>query len=527
MLNRKHVLWCLLGLTMVFWLGIFAYGHQDVKSDLTYPIAAKAAKQVASPAFLLEFGRMRDAEKIEDKLQRCLAYPNPANVNWDPKLVDAFCRLSLRRAISWKSMNDALAEHHPEILQQAFDSYLVKTYEPDQHGFLVWVYWRLFQSSSKNELETAQRWVDADPNSAYALVARGTYYAAAAYDARGTAWRSDTPPENFTRMNEYVQKAKVDFDEALRRSPRLIAAYHGLLIIARLTGDENLRYASVKAALALDPGDHWIYDDWMDAAEPKWGGSMEEMQNAVEEASEHADINPLLSRVAARPLCYEAEKYSCTTCGYPADNMKAFQLLQKAAAFGPSVCFLEGVGPAAARSNNLEAAVIYYSQAIRLLGKENMLAWRAAALQSLGQLDWAREDLAKALAHNPNDAYALEHQGYIFEITGLPKDAEKSYMAVLDVDPKNEKGGLALARLYLSTLPAREKAQSILAGLLQRNPKLARAWLYEAVLANGKDERACREALEKYLQNVDRTDFSEKEDIERVQTQLKGLKVNS
>jgi len=486
----------------------------------------RVVQATISPSAAPEFARIRSAETITDSEQRCLAYPDPAEFSWDPEVVKAFCHLSTRRMISRNEIKDALDKNHTEWLQQTFDSYLARTFKHGEHGFLTWAYWYMFQNASKEGLELTTRWIEADPNSAYALAARGIHYVEAAYQARGIAFVKDTPPENFERMDVLVVKAKADLLESLRREPRLIAAYHGLLGIARLKGDIELRLSSVNNALALDPADQWVYDDWIDTVEPKWGGSYEEMQQAADAAAEHASENPLLKRARSRPICYAAQQRACQKCGHTPDNVEALELYRQAVATAPGVCFLNGAGWIASQLGDAQTAARYYSQSIRFLHDNDSVSWRANELLKLGHADWAVEDMDKLLAADPKNTKALDGKAYIVELDNRPSEAAALYRQMLESDPKNERAALQLSRLYLSKLPDQEKAKTLLTELLQRNPKLARAWLYKATLAKD-DHAACREALAKYLEYVDRSDAHEKSEIARAQARLTELESGS
>jgi len=510
----------LVAAALLWWGTLFRSGSKVEPIGTAAPFSPKAP----SKKFLAELAKIREAEKTEDQVSRCLGYPGLPEFEWDPKIVDAQCRLLSRKMIAWSAIKDALDQKRPEILQNEFDSYSSRTFKPSEHGFLVWTYWWMFQNPSKDELETTNRWVNADATSAYALTARGTHHFAAASAARGGKYIKDTPAENLDRMNEQIALAKADLDAALKLNPKLIAAYHGLIRIAQLKGDDILRSSSIQAALRLDPADPWIYDDWMDSLQPNWGGSIEQMQHVADEAMLHADENPLLKLAQAAPVCYVAERLACRNCELRPDERSALEVFRKAAKFGPAKCFLSGAGSAAYRTLDYESAVLYYSQAMRFSGKHNHFAERASALQMLGQNEMALEDLTKALSSNPNNAYALEVQGYIHETSGRPKEAEKSYLALLQVDPQNEQGRLALGRLYLTGVPQPGKARLILSQLLERNPGLARAWLYMAMLDQGGDQAKCIQALENYVKYVDRTDSHEQVEIPRVERRLRELK---
>jgi len=184
-MNRTRVLLLLLAVVAIAGAAFFYLRGSS-------PVAPLA---MMSDENLREFEKMRAAEKIGDPVERCLAYPDLAEFHWDRKVVEAFCRLGARKMISWKEMSTALDEHHPEVLDEAFKSYLEKTYHKGDHGFLIWTYWWMFENASEQQRDFTQRWVEADPQSAFALTARGIHYVAAAGAARGDKFIRDTPKE--------------------------------------------------------------------------------------------------------------------------------------------------------------------------------------------------------------------------------------------------------------------------------------------------------------------------------------------
>lgn len=467
-----------------------------VRSDST-DSGAQGSNLPAVPPQVVEaeLVKIREAEKIVDPVQRCLAYPTPPEFHWDPKVVDAFCQLLSRKSIGLKDIGEALTAGRPRALQQQFDAYLAQTFEPGQHGFLSWVYWAQFGNSSSETLATIQRWIDADPDSAYALAARGTYYVAAAGAARGPHVAADTPVENFQRMHELVAKARVDLDEALRRNPRLIAAHVALINAAQLSGDHALLGTSIQNALALDPADQRLYTNWMNAVEPKWGGSEEEMEKVAQEAQRHVADNPLLSRLATRSLCSQAERADS-----PAERL---ELYRRAAASFPTTCFLDHAGGAAEGVGQFGAAALYYSQAYRFLGVGEGFYKRAEMLERLNKWAWALETLDSVLQANPKDARALTNRAWLLMNQGKLDEGELALLAVLDVDPLNSQAAMELAPLYAQRALHPDKARQIIERMKALDPTKPRPWLLEGLLDKDSDPKSSRAALQKYLQLVD------------------------
>jgi tetratricopeptide (TPR) repeat protein len=519
MFNRTQSMWLLLLLAVSLVGGLAYYlGIRD---------GTRSAVVVETPTFKVpdelnaELDRIQAAEKIEDPYERCMAYPNPVEFNWSPNVIEAMCKRLSRRMLGWKEIEDALKLKHPETIDQAFDSYLARN-EAGEHGYLTWAFWWMFQSSSKWADDTTNHWVRADPQSAYALAARGIHYSEAAYDARGGKFAGDTPEENFARMHELVDKARADLQASLKLNPRLIAAYHGLLRTTRLgdsADEDEQRDAWVEQALAIDPADQWIYHDWIDAVEPQWGGSLREMEQVAERAGEHTDANPTLALLKAEPLCQQANAVRCTDC--EKDGQKALDLFRQAGTIGPAECFLDGAGAAAGLAQDLPTATRYYSQAYRFLGKDEWLAYRAQNLRSLGRGAWALENLQNALARQPQNTTLLHALALAYADAGRMGDVEKTYLEMLRIDPANTTAALDLSRLYVTGLKAPGKARPLVEGLLKRDPASAQAWFAMTMLCEAEDDRSCyRDAAGKFLVYANRSDPWQRANVESVNAKL-------
>jgi len=525
-LNRTRAVALVLGLIVISSGVLFAY-RMGVRDGVSEAVTGDAPLPLAhiSDALNAELDRIREVEKIEDPYERCMAYPNPPEFDWSPKVIEAACRKLSRRMLSAKEIEDALDQHHPERLDHAFDGYLAKNFaaQAPEHGFLTWTYWWMFESSSKWAADITERWVRADPQSAYALAARGIHYARAAYDARGTRYASATPDANFTRMRELVGMARRDLEESLERNPRLIAAYHGLLYISRLRDlDGGQRDIWVKRALALDPYDQWIYLDWMGGVEPKWGGSYAQMEHVASEAAQHADANPLLGFLKAEPLCDRANLYRCDSC--EKDGQKSIDLFREAAAFGPSGCFLDGAGAAAVLAQDLQTATRYYSQAYRFFGTDEWLAYRAQNLRSLGRGAWALENLNTALTRNPGNTTLLYALALAYADAGRVGDVEKTYLAILEIEPDNPTAAFELSRLYVGELKEPDKAQSLVDHMLAQDSTSAPAWFAKTMLCEALDDKpGYRAAAAKFLRYVNYDDPWQTANISLVQAKLRHI----
>jgi len=527
MANRQLVLLGALWVTLL--LGVASLVYRWWVELPVSTVIPKVAPHAVTPADFEAIRRSLDAENIEDKVQRCLAYPNPQGSKWDPAVVNAFCRLSRPEILSMAEIRKALDEGRSKDLDRAFSSYEQRTYEPGQHGFLTRAYRYTFQEGDDETGRLAQRWVDLAPGSAFALVARGLHNSSAAYDARGGNTARKTAEVRFARAHEIASAARADLEEALRRDPRLITAYHGLMPVAQLMSDRALLVSARDRALALDPADHWVYDDWLNAASTMWGGSPALVQEAVDAAKAHESENPLLTRVAARPMCDKADYVGCPECG---DRKSAKQraqyavsLYERALVSTPATCALRVGGYAAEWAGDDLAQVRINSQAFRFLEEDEWIFRRAIALQHLGKPDWGLEGVDRIIASQPKNIEALMYRGWVLEGAHRFREAELTFLSGLKIDPSHPQPTTELVNLYMKSLHEPEKARAIVARLQAENPRNPRAWLLESVLYRHEEEARCRELLRKYLALVDEAaaDPYEQQDIDRARQRLAEL----
>ena len=494
-----------------YWLG---RRERTAPVDQTAPVERDARIDA-------ELGRLRAAEQQPDLYRRCIDYPNPDEFDWSPALIESMCKPLARRMLGWKEIENALDGHHPEKLAAAFDGYQARG-EAGEHGFLAWTFWWMFERPTKWSGDTTGRWVEEDPASAHALVARGIHETTLAWQARGTDIGANTSPEQFANAAEHVRKARADFEAALKKNPRHIAAYYGLLSTSQLVNDsdeEERRRKWIDAALAIDPADGWIYKEWMQAVQPQWGGSIGEMKDVAIAAAAHADANPSLALFAADPICNEADRLRCDGCDK--DGARALALYRDAGKIGPAACFLEGAGATAVLAGDLLTAARYYSQAYRFFGTDEWLAYRAQNLRSLGQGEWALQDLNAANVHDPSNVTVLHALALAYSDAGRIGDVEKAYHRMLDVDPDNATAAIDLAKLYLRRFNEPERARPLVDRVIGRDPKSVQGWLVRTMLCDSAADKPCyREAAARFLEYANPDDPWQANDIRNVRARL-------
>lgn len=471
--------------------------------------APSAAAHKMSPAFAAEYEKVRAADRTADVGERCLSYPDPDWLQWDRDVIKAFCRSRSFKHLTIDDIKTALDENHPERLQAAFAGYLSDNYsDPEKRGILTRVYREVFSSSATEVRDVVKRWANADPMSAFALAARGTYYKSAAETSRGSGYARDTPSESFESMEKLAARARRDLEDSLRMSPKLMAAYDSLISLGMITSDHELIAKSVDAALALDPADERIYLDWMQASQPRWGGSLDAMSHIADLATQHAAANPMLKLVAEKKIAQYGD-IELARDNYGA----ALERYEAAFKIAPSTIDLGSAAFAASRMGQHEKAIWYYSQAYRFdQFNGDALSRRAFELNLLQRPDLAAESIALAAPLKMATADGLVSQGNAYWDIGRFEDAAKAYQAALKLNAREEQALTGLAGLEAGPLKSPANAEPYVEALQRYYPDHARTWLLVAQAAQDDDAR-CVAALERYLSLANPDDPNERANI--------------
>jgi len=499
----------LLALLLVAAAAALFFRQRDAERPVSPTAAPWETTRKMSPSFAAEYEKVRAADRIADVGERCLSYPDPDWLHWDREVVAAFCRSRSFGHLTREDIRAALDQNHPERLQEAFATYLSDNYaDPQKRGILTRVYRELFSSKATEVRDVVKRWVDADPMSAFALAARGTYYKSAAEAARGGAYAKDTPSESFESMDKLAARARKDLEDSLRMSPKLIAAYDALISVGLITSDHALIQKSVEGGLALDPADERIYLDWMLTSQPRWGGSLDQMAHVDEIAQQHAAVISLLKLVTEKKLAHYGD-IERDRGNYAA----ALERYETAFKVAPSPVDLGSAGYAASMLGQHEKAVWYFSQAYRFdQFNTDSASRRAYELRQLQRPDLAAESLALAARANTASAEGLVSEGDAYWNLGQFDAAAHAYEAALKINPREENALIQLAGVYIGPLKVPAKAEPLVDALHQYYPDHAHTWYLTAALA-GKDEERCFAALKQYMALVDPNDPGERSNI--------------
>lgn len=242
-------------------------------------------------------------------------------------------------------------------------------------------------------------WVGKYPASYAALVARGSYYYAQGLDARGTAFIKDTPDESVEAMRAYMAKARRDLERSLKLTQKPYLSRLLLMSVTRIAGGRRGAKAQYTEAVKLAPQSVELRLAYLSSLEPRWGGSLAEMEAFAAESRAQLKDPESAARVAARIPAYRA---------YERQQEKDFtQALQ------------------------------LYDESIALYADARALCERSYVLSQLKRDAEAFADVKLALSKVRDIRYCLERAVSAAARSNAAEDVIEVLNLVIEVDPRS------------------------------------------------------------------------------------------
>jgi Zn-dependent protease with chaperone function/TPR repeat protein len=233
-------------------------------------------------------------------------------------------------------------------------------------------------------------WVAKHPTSYSALVARATYYHAQGLDARGGRFMKDTPAENVETMRFYMEKARRDLGKSLKLTQKPYLSRTMLMVIARTSGSRRSVRPQYLEAVKLAPQSVELRLAYMTSLEPRWGGSLAEMEAFVAESRAQLKDPAAPARLAARIPAYRAHELQ--------------------------------------REKNYAQALQLYDEAIALHDDAGTLCERSYVLSQLKRDAEAFADVKLALSKTRGNRYCLERA-----VSAATRSSSEDTIGVLDL----------------------------------------------------------------------------------------------
>lgn len=153
---------------------------------------------------------------------------------------------------------------------------------------------------------TLDQWVAKYPRSHAAHVARARFFMEQAVRARGDRFAADTPKENFDKMYALQANALNDLERSFSLTAFPYLSHRYSMAIARQQSRRDAVRAHFAAAIQLAPLSVETRLAYLDALEPRWGGSIFAMQRFIDDSRAAMADDKAFARLQARLPAYRA-----------------------------------------------------------------------------------------------------------------------------------------------------------------------------------------------------------------------------
>ncbi|MFC3651218.1 tetratricopeptide repeat protein [Dyella humi] len=447
--------------------------HKRVPVPLWRPAPEPFTKDIK--AFVAS---VREAEKLTDPVQRCLAYPDPPGSHWTHDAVVAYCRYRFQPTITFAEVKDLIEHGKAAELDRRMDEALqAQLTQPDARGRLDHIFLNDFNGSFATR-ELLDAWKRNSPNSAYAYAASGYAYVEMAHAQRGGQFARDTAQEKLDAMDRLLREADSDLQHSISLNPKITPDYVAMMHAAGLEfGDEYAKRA-IALGLKADPFNWSIYNEMLWLVQPQWFGSLHAMQRVADLALKRAKQNPLLWMEKQVVERYQTNASGCDCAPPPqADHFPA--AFDELAASGE----LATAGKTAGEQGKAPVAVVYLSEAMRFQSDaEQLRRKRAEQLALVGEPQMALDEVNKLIAAAPKDESNYQARGYVYLYMGDTRRGEQDLETALAMNPDDDEVLGMLGNLYSGQTQEWDKAWDIADRIIRKYPNSPGGWVMRATI---------------------------------------------
>lgn len=452
------------------------------------------------------------AEAIKLPLQRCLAYPDPPGSHWSPDAVRAYCQYRLQPLLPFAEAQALIQHGHAAELDQRLAAALkAQQTQPDAIGLLDRIYQQDFDNGSFDIRPTLDAWKRDSPNSAFAWAASGAAYVAAAADARGSDYLSNTPQDSIDAMDNLLAQAKSDLRHAIALDPHVTPAHIEMIHADAMRSSDDVVEDAIKLGLAAAPDDYSIYSMAMWSRQPNWGGSLPAMRQLATQAQVHAGKNPLLKILLSEAPYYEVYRCDCDQdvelAAYPA----ALDQLGNAR-------HLMDAGGAARGSRHTAVAAIYLSEALRFdPDLADARTQRVDVLVDFDEAAWAADDAGALIAAAPRNGSLYLARALAYEALDDPVHAEADLRATLAIDPNDVTALSQLGNLLVYQTQQWDKGWDVASRLIAVHPENPYGWILRANIQQRQPRAGLADTVEYFEAH-----FSSDPQLRKIATQMRS-----
>jgi tetratricopeptide (TPR) repeat protein len=310
-------------------------------------------------------------------------------------------------------------------------------------------------------------WVEREPESAAAHIARGAHRLDLGWHYRGTDVSRQTSAARFEKLEATAALARHDLERAITLNPRALAPHVLLLRNAKM---DKTAASEFDRAIAKFPLSFNLYHHRLVSLTPRWGGSHAEVAAFAARGAARATDNPRLRVLAGFADWARAQDKQAK-----GDHAGALADLSRARTHGEHWVFYRALAASKSAQGDHAGALADLDSALALrpeLGEA--LHARADTAAKLGLLDESVGNFMAALRLDPTSgateltqyANIAANAAVAHYRAGRPREAIAAFDKALLLDPKHEKVQKARAKLLEHGDPYANEAQ--VQALIQR-----------------------------------------------------------
>lgn len=467
---------------------------QQASQKTQTPVTPIKGRQYSSAEVHAFLDAARHAEAIQNPLRRCIDYPNPPGSHWSPAAIEAYCKYHLQSVISFDEAQALIQNGHAADLDRLLEQDLQLQFtRPESRGLLEHTFYNDFDNSSFDVRSTLDAWKRASPSSAFAYAASGWAYLAMASAARGDAYICDTPQSNIDAMDRLLTEADADLQRAVALNPKITPVYVAMIRIGSMSFGQAYTLKAAKRGLAVAPDSYAIYGMYSGAEEPRWGGTLQLMQQISDQAQAHVKENPLLILLKSSG---PADEYDVCNC----DSSSRWDAFPAVFDDVSSASLLFSAGYAANNGGHPDLAAIYLSEGLRFLPDVSHARMRRDyALTNLGDSAWALEEANRWIKKWPQSPWGFSMRGYAYKSIANYSHAAPDLEQAATLDPTNTFPLIQLGKMYVYETREWDKGWDVADRLVHTHPQDPEGWILRASIQKDQPRDGLRDTVRYFL----------------------------